>query len=228
MSSRIHRPGCIDPAFKASPYRLLVHPDVRWNHITIFLFFFRVWILPLGHVFLETLVNKHAELVMTLCVSSIAGCYRRWVSGSGRRGCGFQRAWAGPTWRIGMDGYTPKLVTCGWHCPSPLYSSLSVRSLKGQFIFHSISVPLIYVFMIINSNISFSLYSHIFQPSNAHLFPFVCCFLFPFFLLQSAYLLSHPLTSNYIIVLQNAVSISCFFFFIPSSYLIFPLLCPTL
>lgn len=68
----------------------------------------------------------------------VTGCCRSWVIGSGRSGFGFQRAWAGLTWRIGMDEYTLKPMTCGWRCPLLLYFSLSVRSLKGQCIFHSV------------------------------------------------------------------------------------------
>lgn len=138
----------------------------------------------------------------TPCVFCIAGWCQDWVSGSGRSGSGFQKASAGLTWRIGMDGYTLKLVTCGWRCPLPSYSSLSVKSLKGQSIFHTVSLDI---------------FSLIYVPGYffKHLLPSMLCLssLTPVFvpwMLPSLPFspLVYPLIisfSYYIIVLQKAV-----------------------
>lgn len=109
--------------------------------------------------------NKLIKRVLTACVFCVAGCSRSWVSGSGRSGCGFRRAWAGLTWRIGMDEYTPKPATCGWRCPSRSYSSLFVRSLRGQSIFYSFTQYLcsLSASLVINSNICF-LYIYTYFP----------------------------------------------------------------
>lgn len=37
-----------------------------------------------------------------------------------------------------MDGCTLKPATCGWRCPLRYYSSLSVKSLKGQAMLHTV------------------------------------------------------------------------------------------
>lgn len=66
----------------------------------------------------------------------LAGCWHSSVSGSGRSSCGSLRVWAGPTWRTGMDGCTPKPAICGWRYRLPSCSSSSVRSSRGQWCFY--------------------------------------------------------------------------------------------
>lgn len=75
-------------------------------------------------------------LILSVCYFS--GCCQNWASGSGRSGSGFQKALAGPIWRTGTVGCTPKLTTCGSLFPLHYYSSSFVNSLKGQSSLHDV------------------------------------------------------------------------------------------
>lgn len=118
-----------------------------------------------------------------------AGWCQNWVSGSGRSGSGFQRAWAGPTWRTGTDEYTPKPATCGWRCLLRLYFLLFVKSLKGQFISHTrmlIHEPFLFVTGDKFMHLYPSIFRHFFSNSlDSCVCPFDCyllCFSSPFLL----------------------------------------------
>lgn len=97
-----------------------------------------IYYMSLSLIDLYLQVDKARRVVQS---PGASGCWWSWASGSGRSGCGFQRVWAGLTWRIGMDGFTPRAVIYGWHFPSRWYSSLSGKSSKGRSIFHSVLWP---------------------------------------------------------------------------------------
>lgn len=159
---------------------------------------FQVVTIFVGVESVEYALLKFYSLIITR-MSFVAGCCRNWARGSGRSGCGSQKAWAGLTWRIGMDECTPKPVICGWLCPSPLYSSLSVRSLKGQPMFVSILLSL-------SQHFAFYL-SPNYSPSSCPLllgassFFLPVCLLFLWHLLELFYFKMHFFVSSYLLFL---------------------------